>query len=721
MLTAAVGLCLTVAAFLVVGDLRDSRNLADLRNLAEDRLTLMATRLQSSLLRLEALRAFWLASQEVRADEFELFTALLMEGDPAIQALEWAPKVPASERADFEVRASSLLPGYRIRERLANGSFVPAGARSEYFPVLYIHSSKGNEYAIGFDLGSEPSRREALDHARDLGVPVSSQALRLLQAHDDPNGFLCVWPIYQRERPLDTVEALREGLAGYLVGAYRIAEIVEPSLGASTPAQFHMRVEVSSPNSEVQTLYDSTPPETMTSATLQIDGGVTALGLQWSIVCAADESLLGQRRGPWHWFALAAGLLLTLLATMTLVQKQARAEALARVNGQLVREARLMESLQQTQRLESLGVLAGGIAHDFNNLLTGILGNADLALHHLSDDHPARECVSQARVAARRAADLTAQLLAYAGRANLEREPLDLSALVRDMEGLLHTALPPGVELVRQLDPALPAVKADKAQLQQVLLNLVMNGVEACREDGGMVKIQTSRAGPSDRSLPTERVLLAVTDTGCGMPPDVKGRMFEPFFTTKFQGRGLGLASVQGIVRAHDGVISVQSEPGEGTRVLVELPALEAVMAEVAPVRPTDFTGDSAVLLVDDDQLVLDIGARILEGFGFRVYKVVDSLRALDLFRREQHQIQVAILDLTMPGMNGIQLMRALRLVEPRLLVLLSSGYHESELGDVVDEQGGTGFLQKPYTRETMAARMQRLLGSDKAARDWPD
>ncbi|HEX5051822.1 MAG TPA: CHASE domain-containing protein [Planctomycetota bacterium] len=714
-LTAALGLCLAIAAFLVVWDLRDSRNLADLRNLAEDRLTLMATRLQTTLFRLEALRAFWLASQEVRADEFELFASQLIAGDPAIQALEWAPRIAGSRRETFEAEANSLFPGYRIRELAPDGSVVPAASRAEYFPILYVHPVEGNERAPGFDLASEASRREALDHARDLGAPVASRPLNL-QAREDTSGFLCVWPLDERGHAHDTVEARREALRGYLVGVYRIAAIVEPLLGSRTPASFHMRVDATSPTGTLHTLYDSTPAQTTSAATLQIDRELTALGTEWRIVCAADESLLGQRRGPWPWIALGAGLLFTLLATLAIVQKQARAEALARVNEQLVREALLMESLQQTQRLESLGVLAGGIAHDFNNLLTGILGNSDLALHLLAHDHAAREPVANARVAARRAADLTAQLLAYAGRANLEREPLDLSAMVRDMEGLLQTAIPSGVELVRQLAPDLPSIKADKAQLQQVLLNLVMNGAEACRETGGTVRIQTRAAAPSDRTMPARRVLLEVTDTGVGMPPDVKRRMFEPFFTTKFQGRGLGLASVQGIVRAHNGVISVESEPGAGTCIRVELPAVHAAAVAEGPPVPTGLIGHGAVLLVDDDALVLNVGGKILEGFGFEVFKVADSEQALDLFRREHHRIQLAILDLTMPGMNGVELMRSLRYVEPRLLVLLSSGYHESELGGVVDEHNGVGFLQKPYTRETMAARVQRVLNSGMAA-----
>ncbi len=712
MLTAAFGLCLSIAAFLVVWAWRDSRNLEDLRNLADDRLTLMATRLQTSLLRLEALHAFWLASEEVRADEFDLFAGQLIDGDPGIQALEWAPIVTAAERSDFETRAGGMFPGYRIREHDVDGKLVPAGARADYFPILYLQPVAGNEGAIGFDMGSEPKRREALELGRDLGGPVASRSLRLVQAPSDPSGFLCVWPIQPRDPPRDSAAAHGGGLLGYLIGAYRMGAILEPSSGTLTATEFHMRVEATLPSGEVQTLYDSTP--TTDGETYQVDRELQALGLRWNLVWGADPSLLARLRGPWQWVALGAGLLFTMFATMAIVQKQARAEALLRINAQLVREARLMESLQQTQRLESLGVLAGGIAHDFNNLLTGILGNSDFALDHLPADHPAHECVAQTRVAARRAADLTAQLLAYAGRANLEREPLDLTALVRDLGGLLHTAMPPGVELVHQLDPALPAVQADKAQIQQILLNLVINGAEACRDAGGLVRIETRRAGPADSTLPVGRVQLVVTDTGCGMSPDVQRRMFEPFFTTKFQGRGLGLASVRGIVQAHDGQISVESAQDQGTRVVVELPALDAAVTTTEPTRPTDFRGHGTVLLVDDETFVLSIGARILEGFGFRVVKAADAEEALALFRRERSQIRLAILDLTMPGMNGVELMHALRNMEPRLLVLLSSGYHESELGDVVDETKGIGFLQKPYTQQALVTRIQRLFGTGK-------
>jgi signal transduction histidine kinase len=486
-----------------------------------------------------------------------------------------------------------------------------------------------------------------------------------------------------------------------------MAPVVEPSLGTPPPTEFRMGVEVTLPTGDVQTLYGSTPPAA--TATHQVDRELQALELQWRLVCGIDASLLDRLRGPWHWVAMGAGLLFTMFVTMAIVQRQARAEALLRINTQLVREAKLMESLQQTQRLESLGVLAGGIAHDFNNLLTGILGNSDVALDHLPADHPAHECVAQTRVAARRAADLTAQLLAYAGRANLEREPLDLTALVRDMGGLLHTAMPPGVELVHQLDASLPAIRADKAQIQQVLLNLVINAAEACRAAGGLVRIQTRRVGPLDSTLPVARIQLVVTDTGCGMSPEVQRRMFEPFFSTKFQGRGLGLASVRGIVHAHDGEISVESVQKQGTQVVVELPALDVVAGPVAPPVPSDYRGHGTVLLVDDETFVLSIGSRILEGFGFRVVQAADAEQALAVFRREHRDIRLAILDLTMPGMNGVDLMHALRRLEPRLLVLLSSGYHESELGHIVDEAKGIGFLQKPYTQQGLVTRVQRL------------
>jgi signal transduction histidine kinase/CheY-like chemotaxis protein len=711
LLTAAFGLCLSIAAFLVVSALRDSRNLEVLRNLAEDRLTLMATRLQASLLRLEALHAFWLASEEVRADEFELFTVDLIQGDPSIQALEWAPLVPAEQRAAFEAGASEHFPGYRIRERSADGTLVPAAARAQYFPILYVQPVAGNEHAIGFDLASESKRREALDLGRDLGGPVATRPLRLMQANGEANGFLCVWPIQRRQA---TPDAAGGGvLDGYLVGVYRMAAIVEPSLGALTSTEFYMRVQATSPTGEVQTLYDSTPPAA--TVTHQGDRELHALGQSWNLVWAADQSLLDRLRGPWPWVAVGLGLLFTVFASMAIVQKHARAEALLRINAQLVREARLMESLQQTQRLESLGVLAGGIAHDFNNLLTGMLGNSDFALQHLPEDHPAHECVQQTRVAARRAADLTAQLLAYAGRANLEREPLDLTALVRDMGGLLHTAMPPGVELVHQLDPELPAIQADRGQMQQVLLNLVINGAEACREAGGLVRIETRVAGAPSAAADSPNVQLVVTDTGCGMSAEVQRRMFEPFFTTKFQGRGLGLASVRGIVHAHGGEISVESAQSQGTRVVVDLPALDVVVEKVVPPTPADFRGHGTVLLVDDEAFVLSIGTRILETFGFRVVKAAGAEEALAVFRREHHQIRLAILDLTMPGRNGVELMHMLRQVEPDLPVLLSSGYHESELSDVVDERRGIGFLQKPYTQQALVARIQRLFDAARA------
>ena len=282
---------------------------------------------------------------------------------------------------------------------------------------------------------------------------------------------------------------------------------------------------------------------------------------------------------------------------------------------------RAEEHLLQSQKLEGLGLLAGGVAHDFNNLLVGVLGNASLARSMLPANHEAAELMEGVVRSAEQAADLTRQMLAYSGKGRFVMEPVNLSRFIPEIQGLVQPSIDKRIELVFDLEPNLPLVEADRGQLQQVFMNLVLNAAEAIGPANGRISIATSatEVQESQDVSPGSYVALKVSDTGCGMDEATRVRIFDPFFSTKFTGRGLGLAAVAGIVRGHKGGISVTSAPGQGSSFTVLFPAVEATApSSPAAAHPVSLKGKGTVLVVDDERLVLEVGRRALGDLDLR-------------------------------------------------------------------------------------------------------
>jgi len=383
----------------------------------------------------------------------------------------------------------------------------------------------------------------------------------------------------------------------------------------------------------------------------------------------------------------------------------------------------LERQLFQAQKMESLGVLAGGIAHDFNNLLMGVLGHAGLALDQLNPLHPAKRNLEAIQKAGQRAADLTRQMLAYSGRGRFEVKNLDLSVQVEEMLHLLEVSLPKTVVLNLGLKKGLPAVSADASQIQQVIMNLVINAAEAIGEASGAITLATGAQRVDEAAIrtmlvgqdvaPGTYVFLEVADTGCGMDPGTLDRIFEPFFTTKFTGRGLGLSAIMGIVRGHKGALRVYSEPGHGTTFKVLLPALGVDPEAVAdPGEEALRPGGGLVLVVDDDETVRTVARQALEMRGFQVLEARDGLEAVELVQARGPAIGVVLLDMTMPRMGGEEAFREMRLLQPDIRVILSSGYNEVEAMGRFMGKGLKGFIQKPYGPRELLAKIQSGLES---------
>lgn len=425
------------------------------------------------------------------------------------------------------------------------------------------------------------------------------------------------------------------------------------------------------------------------------------------------------RDGLIKWCASSSGPLLDDQGQQIGVQGRER-DITARVRAE--HEYRAVErKLQETQRLESLGVLAGGIAHDFNNLLQTIQGNANLALIE-TDQAEQKHALQQITAASRRAAELVQQLLAYAGKSSIVMRPLDVNAVVREMTSLLRVSVPRSIEIEYVLADQLPLVEADSSQMRQVIMNLITNAAEAIQTGRGTVQLTTSmqlihpdllRLAVVGADLPPGRYLVAeVRDDGIGMDAATLARIFEPFFTTKFTGRGLGLAAVLGIVRAHHGALLVDSTPGTGTTFRLILPPSRNTPALLGtPSVPTGrrWSGET-VLIIDDDEAVRSVVTRALAHVGLHPLQAPDGNAGLELFALHQAEIQCVLLDLMLPGMSGDQIARALWQRAPATPIVLMSGYAQRDMRARLPEAEHLWTLQKPFTPDVLYELLQLVL-----------
>lgn|GEM_PF-590062 len=380
------------------------------------------------------------------------------------------------------------------------------------------------------------------------------------------------------------------------------------------------------------------------------------------------------------------------------------------------------ERLRQAQKTESIVLLAGGVAHDFNNLLVGVIGNASLALDILPSASPVEELLNRIIKSGEQAAHLTRQLLAYSGKGRVVVEPVDLSDVVREVTDLVRSTAPKKVAIQLDLAPGLPAIQADRSQIHQVLMNLVINATEAIGQDAGLITVQTGVRSVSETLIrelegsdlePGSYVFLDVRDTGCGMDAATKAKIFDPFFTTKFHGRGLGLAAVAGIVRGHKGAIHVSTAPGKGTRFLLLFPMSPQRRVGAAQRREKpdqDLNCKGTVLVVDDEELARNLAKAALEFRGCKVLAAGSGAEAIDLLKQHAGEVSFLILDYSMPDMSGPEALPQLLAIRPGLDVLVSSGYAEEEALRLFEGMRIAGFIEKPYTARHLVEKVRAVL-----------
>lgn len=384
----------------------------------------------------------------------------------------------------------------------------------------------------------------------------------------------------------------------------------------------------------------------------------------------------------------------------------------------------------QAQKLESLGVMAGGIAHDFNNLQQSILGNIEMALR-LTEDPSAREHISTAMIAGKQATNLTGLMLTYAGKGFIVKKELNLNELIMENAEIFRSAATTAVSLELSLSKELPEIFADRAQIQQLAMNLIINAAEAIEKSSGFIRIETGvhicdqacleESLLDEKPKPGHFLFLKVSDNGCGMDEMTMKRLFDPFFTTKFTGRGLGMSAVMGIMKIHGGALFVKSEPGEGTTFKALFPLLEPAHSAKDQSPPafaissqekstlTDDTLSGVALVVDDEKSVLKTCKKMVEICGFRVITAGDGIDAITIFKENADIIDVVIMDMTMPNMDGITAMYEIYRIKPESRIILASGFNKEDMVNRISQQP-SGFINKPYSLNLLEAELRRVM-----------
>ncbi len=415
----------------------------------------------------------------------------------------------------------------------------------------------------------------------------------------------------------------------------------------------------------------------------------------------------------------------TLESTASVIPNaQGEPEKLVIVNRDITERKQLEQQLYLSQKLEAVGRLSGGVAHDFNNLLGVIIGYGEALQKCLGAEDPLRECVDEIYKAGQRAASLTRQLLAFSRQQVLEPKVLDLNAVVSDFEKMLQRLIGEDVRLTTALSPDLGRVKADPGQLEQVIMNLAVNARDAMPQ-GGTLTVETSNSELDEAHawrfpyvVPGHYVMLAVSDTGCGMDAETQAHIFEPFFTTKEKGKGtgLGLATVYGVIKQSGGYIWVESEPGKGTTFRIYFPRVEeAIQATEEKMIPIERArGSQTVLLVEDEPSLRRLTCNLLKEVGYTVLEADSGTQAIEIARQYRDSIHLLLTDVVMPGMSGHVLAGHLVPLRPEMKVLYMSGYTDHAIAHRGVLEPGTMILRKPFTRDELTRKVDEVLAVER-------
>jgi signal transduction histidine kinase/ActR/RegA family two-component response regulator len=711
---------LFVAIFVRVSSWERDQSLLEFRMLSQRVFDRIQARLNEQEVFLYQLGRSFASGVPITRAEFRGLVQQVPRRFPMVQAVEWAPRVEAADRARFEASQRAEVPGFAIRERDPQGGERPAGTRTRYYPVTYLEPLAGNEEAMGFDLGSEPDRSAAIDAAIVTGGISATAPIRLIQDHDAGQGMLLMF----------TIQGGAEG-PGIVLAVLKMGVFIDALLDG---AEEKLAVELDDADSS-RSLFDSDP-----SAPVAPDYKQNLVfGARHFVLRTSPTESYWAAHPAWQsWGVLvigvfSTGLLGALLMLATgqtrrseqLVEERTRDLRIA--NQRLIVEIDEREhaeaALRQAQRMEAIGQLTGGIAHDFNNLLMVVSSNAELLRRYALDER-ALGRVAAILQATARGERLTRQLLAFSRRQMLRPEILDLRQVMREAADMLSRSLRADIALAIDVAEDLRPVAVDRAELELALLNIGVNARDAM-PNGGTLRLVARNVSlgaddPAGPGLEGDFVALTLSDTGSGMAPEVAAQAFEPFFTTKEvgQGSGLGLSQVYGFAKQSGGTATIASEHGKGTSVTMLLPVASgrarAAAKTDAAEAPSTGTPPVRILLVEDNDEVASATASMLRELGCHTTEAKDGPSALALLEHEPG-IELVMSDIVMPGaMNGLELARVLRERRPDLSVLLATGY--SQYGREVAAEG-FALLEKPYRLDSLARAIEAAVAAKRQIR----
>ncbi len=593
----------------------------------------------------------------------------------------------------------------------------------------------GEEEVLGVAMGILLSERLRGQHATDLGRIMSGGAdhlcgrtVELHAIRKDGSEFpielsLSSW--YQGRQKCYTAIVRDISERKQAEGALELERAYFEGLFRGSPEGLVLldsQSRVIRQNDEFTRMFGYEPEET---AGRSLDKLLAPSDLRDEAASFTEQAVMGQRLSVETVRKAKDGRLIDVSVLVAPIEIEGRQVALIAVYRDITDRKRAEEVGIEMRKLDSLSVMAGGIAHDFNNLLVSMLGNAELALMDLEENNPVRDSLASIQKAAQRATDLTGQMLAYSGKGKFNVQPLDVSSLVEEMKRWLKTG-PNDVANVRyDLATNPPKFLGDSAQIREVVSALFDNALEALEGRAGTVTISTGveqfdRAFLSDAHLADgleegAYVSIRVADTGTGMDEATKKKIFDPFFSTRFTGRGLGLAATLGIVRGHGGTMHVDTDLGTGTTVTALFPiSLNRQEGEEQSKagRVEEWRGRGLILIVDDEDSVRSVTRAVLERWGFSVVGAADGQEGVEVFRERQEDISAVLLDYTMPQMNGDVTFLEMHKLNPRVPVILMSGYAEEDAIDTIPGEGLAGFLHKPFQPIALMQKLKEVLAS---------
>ena len=672
LLPAVFGLTTIIAALVLWQLLLTNRRVEIQGNTKEQALFVKAkteSELSARILSLERLAGRWQESERPADQDMESDASLVMSGYPAYQAIEWIDPT---------------------------------------FHVVWVEPHRGNERDIGANLGLDPQQRTKLQDAINSSSVTSTAPTELRQGG---RGFLVFVPVYSHKQ-----------LTGFLVGVFRYQALLPSILQDVAPDYW---VVVSDGQEKI---YSRTPPPPVRQGPYAQEADIHVEGLSWQVKAWPKTGVVAYARSPLPGLVFGGGILMAIVLGFAVYMSESsllHVRKLQSSNLELEKEIagreQAEEALRQAQKMEAVGRLAGGVAHDFNNVLMVIRGQASLSLNATGLSSALRQELTEIVKAADRASSLTRKLLAFGRKQVLQARVLDLNTLITQMGEMLPPVLGEDIILKINLNPHLGHVRADSAQLEQVIMNLVFNARDAM-PDGGELSIETANCDLDEAWISTHpgmragpHVVLSVRDTGHGMDEATQAHLFEPFFTTKdkSRGSGLGLATVYGTVNQSGGCVTVSSKAGSGTTFQIYLPRVEEPVEAAAEAPPplVRFLGhEERILVVEDDDAVRRMTREFLQLRGYTVLEARGATDAIQFVESHKEPIDLVLTDVVMPGMKGRELIDRLAKLRPGLKVLYMSAYTEDDAINIGILNPGTAFIEKPFGPDELAGKVRDVL-----------